>query len=1148
MKARMRWLGRTAAAVVMVGGIFQGAAAQDARIAQTQGTAEQEARSPLSLAEKAGVQFDGVTPADALTLLRDRTGLRVVFSPSLLPDEPAITCACRDRSIRETFELILQGTGFTFVQVRDHVLIETEDGAPTSRESTKGGAQANPLEISMELSQPAPHPVTGLPRPTAAPTGIVTGRVVDAQSGIGLAGTEVGIPALDRGTLTDADGGYRIANVPSGAVTLRVERLGYSPVERTVQVTAGATVEVDFELTETAIRLPEVVAVGFGERTRRELSSSVSSVRGDRIVNQPLAGVDAALQGRAAGVQVIQNAGNPGTGITVRVRGSSSISAQNQPLWVIDGVPMMQEDFSQLGMGGQNLTAVTSLSPNEIESIDVLKDAAATAIFGSRGSNGVIMVRTKRGTAGAPQMTFNTYTGTQSASQRLSLLNSTEYLEYFNESATNDGYSEDYYGVIGVDDAIDTDWQRAILRSAPVHSIELSVGGSEGRFGYQFTGTYYDQTGIVRSSGYDRVNLRANMDLQASDRLEISGSLGLARERNIRVEGDASLRGVVPMAVAAQPHFPVRLEDGSFQGVGSGFPPQGLRYPNPVALAELNDFEALTWRALGNVEARYQLASDLSFHSRAAWDVLSMRENGFESAQVSGTFAASTGGVARTGYSSGDRYTVDNFLTYESQFGTRHDLSLTGGASVETNTRDWNFLRGEGFSNDYFQKVRNAANIIDGDATESEHNLVSFFSRANYALAGRYLATASLRTDGSSRFGPQNRWGVFPAGSVAWIVTEEDFLPAGEGLSELKLRMSYGLTGNQAIGNYPYQGLFGSSNYGSEAGLAPSSLENAELKWETTREFNAGVDVTLFDGRVNMTGDYYQKRTVDLLLNRPITGTSGFTNIFANVGEVENRGWEFFVSTVNVEAASPGGFEWVTDFNISANRNEVLALADDEPFNGGTRSVNRVEVGQPLGAFHMYRFLGVDPETGNAMHGDEREIVGSPHPDFIGGLANDLRWRGFDLHLALQFNYGNEIFNAMRLFSDSGGWFLDNPLRQAYEDRWREPGDETDVPRPSFAGTSGAREISSRFLEDGSYVRVQELRLGYELPTRLTGLMGAANARLYIAGHNLHTFTDYSGYSPDVNSGGSGANLSLSTDFYAYPQARTLTIGVSGSW
>jgi TonB-linked SusC/RagA family outer membrane protein len=545
------------------------------------------------------------------------------------------------------------------------------------------------------------------------------------------------------------------------------------------------------------------------------------------------------------------------------------------------------------------------------------------------------------------------------------------------------------------------------------------------------------------------------------------------------------------------------------------------------------------------------------FTSRLGLDLVNLREDQFQSRRIEGTEASGLGGIAKSGYTSADRYLVENFVTLLPDLGDRNDLEVNTGGSVELNRGELNFIRGEGFSSDDITEVRNAARISAGDATRYRNNLVSFFARGTYTLARKYTFGASLRTDGSSRFGPNDRWGFFPSASAAWILSEEPGLRGGF-FDFLKLRASYGLTGNQAIDDYPYQGLAGSANYGDTPGYAPSRLPNPDLKWESTEQLDIGLDMAFAKGRVSLSADWYQKKTRDLLVERPITATSGFTTVFENVGNVRNRGLELGLTTVNIDSRTADGFRWTTTLNLALNRNKVTALFNNQPFNDGERDINRVEVGQPIGAFYTLEFLGVDPATGVAIYRDvngdgsitsgDLTIVGSPHPDYSGGLTSTFTYKGFDLTGFLVFSQGAEVFNMMRLFSDNGGFFLDNHFRDVLN-RWRQPGDVTDVPRASFDGVSGADLISSRFMEDGSYWRLQDLTLGYRLPERWAGGLGFASARFYGSVRNLFTITDYSGYSPDVNSNGSfDANVALGTDFYAYPQARTFTFGVQASW
>jgi TonB-linked SusC/RagA family outer membrane protein len=992
--------------------------------------------------------------------------------------------------------------------------------------------------------------IAAAPPALAQGTGTVRGAVTDTVTGQPIENAQVVVVGGGRVARTSAGGQYVLYGVPAGEVHLRVQRLGYELRERRVALAAGDTATADFGLRASAVRLGEVVAIGYGEANQRELSSAAVTITAQEIENQPIASVPATLQGRAAGVQVIQNAGNPGNGISVRVRGAASITASNQPLFVVDGVPVLSENVAQLGMGGQEIDAISGINPNDLESVTILKDAAATAIYGSRGSNGVVVLTTKRGRAGRPTFTVNAYTGTQEVERTIPLLDAQQYVEFMNEARVNDGRAPLFDP--DTDILANTNWQDAIYRGAPVSTLELSAAGGDARTRYLVSGSVFDQEGIVLGSAYNRVSGRVNLDFTQSQRLSFGASLALARELNDRIENDGDLNGIVTNALALAPIYPVRFEDGTFTSTDDG-----LEYPNSVHLGEANSAQARTLRALGNVEARVGLIGPLRFTSRLGIDMYTLREDQYESPAVGGTYASGVEGVAKRGYTTASRYIFDNFLTFDEQYGDRHSLGLVGGTSVELARRELNFVRGEQLTSPRLTQVRNASIITDFDGTISENRLLSFFGRANYTLDGRYLFGASIRTDGSSRFYEDNRFGVFPAASLGWLVSEEPFLAENRFISELKLRTSYGLTGNELIANYPYQGLFESANYVGTPGFAPASIENRDLKWETTRQFDLGMDLGIFGGRVALTADYYVKKTDDLLLDRPITATSGFTSVYANVGSIENRGVELGLNTVNVESDRPGGLRWTTGLNVSRNRNKVTKLFNDEPFNAGERSINRIEVGQPLGAFQTFRFLGVDPATGNAIYEDvdgdnaitaaDMQIIGSPWPDYTGGVTNTLSFGGFELNAFLQFSQGAEVFNAVRIFADVGGRFLDNHYTSALR-RWRQAGDVTDQPRASSRGNSGANRISSRFIEDGSYWRLQDVTLAYTLPAGLAAMGRFQSARLFVSGRNLKTWTDYSGYTPDVNSNGSTAQTALGTDFYAYPLARTVTVGVRGVW
>ena len=995
----------------------------------------------------------------------------------------------------------------------------------------------------------------GAERAAAQETGVVRGTVRDTSDSRPIEGAQVALVGRPQGATTNASGQFTIRNVPAGPATLRAQFIGYAAISRPVTVAPNDTIEVDFTLRRTAVVLSEQVVVGYGTASRAEVSSAVASVQGTDVQNAPVAGVDAALQGKAPGLQVIQNSGNPGVGITVRVRGAASLSASNQPLYVIDGVPMVRETFSQVDVGGQDITAVTGISPDEIESIDVLKDAAAAAIYGSRGSNGVVMLTTKRGRAGRTRISYNAYYGTQEAVNLLDLMNGAEYTEYMNEALTNDGYDP----LIAPGTPIaSTDWQKAVLRNAPVGDVFLSVDGGNDRLRYLVSGSYFDQQGTVIGSGYKRQTARVNLDFNATSKLAFRTSVSLSREDQDRIENDNTIEGVMANAIATPSVFPVRQEDGRFTNIEDFVGDVQMPYVNPVAVGEESSVNSRTLRALGNVQGTLSFTDQLQWTTQLGLDVLNVRDLRWDSPRVIGAYAEGAGGVAQQGNNTADRYVLESYLGYNWRSG-RNSATITAGGGAEWNENELEYIRGEGFASDRPQLVGNAGRVAEYLGDRLGYNLVSAFTRANVTWADRYLLSASLRTDGSSRFGEDNRYGTFPALSLGWVMSDEPSIgPTISRFATMKLRASYGETGNQGIDDeYAALGRYGRANYAEVPGIAPSNIANPELRWETTRELNLGLDLGFLDGRVNLIGDVYSKKTSDLLVERPLPRTTGFDSFFDNVGSIENRGLELALNTINVQRPGEDGFRWTTDFNIAWNHNEVTALYRDQPFNSGFDDINRVEVGVPLGAFHTIKFLGVDPETGNAQYLDangdgditssDRVIVGSPHPTYFGGMTNTFTFKRFDLRAFVQFTQGNEVYNGMRAYADDAGYNLDNKFRNALN-RWQQPGDVTNEPRASYDGTSEAWFTSSRFVEDGSYVRLQEVSLGYKLPSAIGRRTNLGDSRIYVSGRNLKTWTDYAGFNPDANSSGSSANLSLGTDFYSYPLARTFTFGVSGSF
>ncbi|MEJ2217359.1 MAG: SusC/RagA family TonB-linked outer membrane protein, partial [Gemmatimonadota bacterium] len=650
-------------------------------------------------------------------------------------------------------------------------------------------------------------------------------------------------------------------------------------------------------------------------------------------------------------------------------------------------------------------------------------------------------------------------------------------------------------------------------------------------------------------------------DIQASDKLSISTSLALVRESNDRIESDNSIDSPVTNGIANEPWVPVYNPDGTYSDAAS--------YANPVAVGKEDFTNALTNRTFGNITADYAFTDWLTATGRAGFDILGLREFRFNSPLTPLTYGAGVGGVSRIANSSGRRFVTEGYLNGRRYFGA-HEVSVTAGASLAKDRREESFVRAEGFTSPDLHWPRNAADVAGYDGTGWSHNMISYFGRANYTYNNKYIVNASVRADGSSRFGENNKFGIFRAASAAWVLSEEPFMQDLDFISDLKLRASWGETGNEGIGNFRYLGLYQTANYGPVPGTAPGNLGNPDLKWETTTEKNLGVDMTLFGDRLGFVLEFYRKDTKDLLLNRPVTATSGFTSVLANVGRIRNSGWELSLNTVNLRLPAHN-FEWTTEFNIAHNANKVIALYNDEPFPSGF--ANWVEVGQPLGVFYLPKYIGVDRATGVAKYidldadgniqydangdivwttfpgSDDRMIVGNPHPDYYGGLRNTVSFGPLDLMVFFDFSHGAKIYNAMREYSDDGGYFLDNKFKVHVENYWTPTNMDGTAPSPSWYGSTGAWEPSSRFVEDASYIRLNEATLGFRLPDVLNRLLRMHNGRFFVTGKNIYTWTKYSGYSPEDNWAGSGAAAStLGTEFYSYPLARTFSFGFQGNW
>lgn len=1012
---------------------------------------------------------------------------------------------------------------------------------------------------------------TGVPAAASAQEpGSIRGQVIDGETGAPVVGAQVSVTGTEFGTLTNQQGRFLLVGVPGGTQTVSVTFLGYG--EATREVVVGESTAVDFELARDILRLDELVVVGYGTQRRRNVTGAISSLNPESVVEQAsIATVDNLLQGRTPGVHVVQNSGNPGAAISVRIRGASSISAGNQPLYVIDGVPLTQGSFSEINdmFGGQDIDALADLDPNQIESIEVLKDASAAAIFGSRASNGVVLITTKRGVpARRPRITFNAYYGTQSNWKTIDLLNTDQYFDVYNEAFGGPvfGYTDD-----GVDNEFEiepgtnTNWLEEVFRPAPIWSLSGSVSGGSDRVRYYVSGSAYDQGGIVRSFGYKRLSGRINLDYTATDRLTLGTSVALTRGLTSRARSDNTIVGPFANSIANPPWQTIYDEEGGYAST---------LYPNPVGLSIENEAEERSIHLFGNSFASYQLLDGVDVRASVGVDHYNLRSRAYDSPLL--PFSNATRGEATVADAYVTKLVYEGTANWLRDLGAGHTLSGVVGGSYEHSVEESNEVSGQQFPNAYFRQLVSAATITDGDSELTDWSLVSYFSRLSYTYNDRYTATFNIRADGSSRFGADNRYGIFPSASLLWRAGQEEFMADQGVFSDLALRVSYGRTGNQAgIGHFASRGLYtGGTNYQDLPGVAPEQLANPELRWEATDQFNIGTDLAVLDDRLSLSLDYYIKNTTDLLFERPVPRSTGFEVIWSNVGSMENRGIELNARADLVRAA-PEAFNWSINLNLSRNENEVTELFNDEPFNFGFAS--RAGVGQPLGAFYGYVTDGIfrsqEEVDEHAFQSDEtapgdirfkdtnglkngeltgepdglitdadRAIIGSPWPELSGGLTNTFSYGGVELSAFLQFSHGNDIYNAMREYTDAYGLgFLDNMSARAL-DRWSPDNPDGTEPRAVPDDPNGnASKESDRFIEDGSYLRLKNVMLGYTFPTSVAARFGLSTLRIYVQGRNLLTFTDYSGFDPEVNT--AGESTTRGTDFYTLPQARAITAG-----
>ena len=1001
-------------------------------------------------------------------------------------------------------------------------------------------------------------------RTARAQTGTVSGHVTSAASGDPLPSVTVRVANSTLGAMSDANGRYSIAGVPAGAQIVFAQRIGFGRDTVRVTVPDGGTVIADFSLRVVATTLATVeVNVGYGTQERRNVTGAVSSVSSEQISTQPVQSVDQALLGRAAGVQVTTASGQPGATAAVRIRGGNSISAGNDPLYVIDGVPVTA-DVNQtntntlMTQGARGMNPLSSINPDDIESIDILKDASATSIYGARAANGVILVTTKAGRRRGNTVSFGAYVGQAEVRHKLDLLNAQEFARNVNDAVVRGGAPAPYSAADIAAFGKGTDWQDAIFRTGPVQNYDLAFSGGDTTMRYYLSGAFMNQTGVIIGTDMKRGSVRLNLDRDVSKRLRIGNRLTLSRQDGSVLPNGGNgqeTASVLLNAILAPPTLPVYTSGGDYF-TGFNFL-NGRVFANPVATALGTVNTETDARAIGNLFGEYDLIPGLTFRTSIGGDYLNSTQN-FYSPNYTNP-GRNVSGQGSRGQLAATTWLNENTLHYNRAFAEIHSLDLLGGLTFQRSNTENVSGTAQGFNTDRLgtNGLSQAQTFVGVYTGEPHSSLLSYFTRANYGLLDRYLFTLSGRVDGSSKFGAGNRYAFFPSAAFAWRASDESFIKALGLFDDLKVRTSYGRTGNQDIGNYAALATLSSTVYvfggGRAIGFVPGGLANPDLKWESTRQYDVGLDVGVLGSRIGLTADYYDKKTSDLLLYVPIPATSGNSSVLKNIGAVANKGAELTVNTVNLS----GPFTWNSQLNLAWNRNKVLELGAGDRIEapagvggGAVQNPTVLQIGQPTNAFLGFVYAGKDANGAilykdingdGVVNSDDRTILGNAQPNYIGGFNNDFGWKALSLSVFLQWSVGNKIYNINRaLLTQNAG--NNNQLRDVLTNGAGIPTAKT--------GNTFDNYPSNLFVEDGSYLRGKNIRLAYAIPglwLSRARINNVNDLRVYVSAQNFFTRTKYSGYDPELNEY-SSTNLAQGFDFGTYPQPRQITFGFNAGF
>lgn len=1068
-------------------------------------------------AQRVTIVRNNVHLSEVFKEIEQQTGVHFFYDKDLIENTNLIDVIIKDATLQQALTTCLTGQQLTYNIVKNTVVIRQE----------KRFAPGIKFDNTVALQPPIG----------------ISGRVVN-KKGEPLQNVSVLVAGTKNGTTTNNDGRFKLTVTDNKNIVLEISSIGYL----TKKVPVGNETEINVILEQDITGLNDVVVIGYGTARKKDLTGSVSQVKSEELESAPVYDIGEALKGHSSGVQVTNNSGAPGSRIQVRIRGGNSMIGSNTPLYVVDGFPVV---------GG-----IDFLNPSDIESINILKDASATAIYGSRGANGVVIITSKRGKKGQKGLiSISSYYGQQEVAKRYKVLDAKQYATVANEWLKNSNLPP-YFDVDTVKNP-GTDWQDVIFRVAPIQNHTITFSGSSEKTRYSLSGNYYGQEGIIINSGIKRGSFRLNLEHNIKDWLTLGVNLSVSRREQFSVPVDNGSRGntVFTGALSAPPTASVYDATGQINRIETLYPfvdPTDMR--NPLLRAKPWKDRTFTNSVLQNTTLQAKIIEGLTLKTLVGVEY----EMGDEETFVPIIFPNDKGS-ASTSNSYLNSFLNENTLTYARSFANSQNVDVTGGFTYQTNVNRNSGISVSGFPNNITQDYNLAAatTINPPSSGISKWTLASWLGRVNYSIKSKYYLTASVRADGSSRFGEENKWGVFPSGAVAWRVSEEKFMQNIKAINSFKLRASYGITGNTALS--PYQSLnrlsavrYIDAGQTESIGYAPSGIANSKLRWETTAQLDIGFDLAILNDRLGFTFDYYRKNTSNLLASVPLPPSVGFSSILQNIGEIQNAGIEF---AVNADIFT-GAFKWDVSGQISANRNKVIKLAGNKDiistgFISGLSGYNIARVGLPLGMFYGYIEDGLD-DKGLIKYVDinkdgvinplDRTIIGDPNPDFTFGFNSNFSYKNFDLNIFIEGVQGNNIFFQTGYTSLNSFQRGQNQLEDLFGNYWTadKPDPHAKYPKIS-AGTQMA--ASNRFIQDGSYLRVKTLQLGYNLPIHKMRADFISKARIYVKANNLFTLTKYIGLDPDVNTTGTdsqdvGSRLVIGTDTDGYPNAKIYAVGI----